>query len=562
MKEVIRMSALFVVALPLAIALVGGVSAQEDGMKSVVTTFLGPGDVPSIDPSIGTDTSSIQIVLNTYIGLTTQNEVSAELEPGIAHSWEVNGTTYTFHLTEGIQWVTYDTEAGEVVAITDADGNPRYVTAHDVVYGWSRTLDPETGSDYAFVLADWVVGANDYNGGNADSFDVVGIHAIDDYTLEIDAVAANAFVPAIFGMWMAMPQLQEVVEAYGDEWTEAGNYPSFGPFALKEWLHDEFITLTANPFWAGNEWIPQPQIDTVTWLMLPSTAQLDAYEAGDLDVVTSVPLDAMDRIQADPVLNEELNIGYDTCSYYYGFNTAKEPVDNVHLRRALSFAIDRQSIVDNVMKGGQIPAQWFARPGLAAAPTLETNPDLGIWFDVDEARAELALALEADGISDPSEWEQITLVHNDGSAHSQIAQTIQQMWVQTLGIHVKIVSYPWIKFRAIIKEDTPQFFRETWCADYLDAHNYNSDVWRSTSSFNNTNWASEEYDNLVDTAVTLSNTEQRRALYAEAEKILVYEDAAISPIYWYTNVQLTKPNISRTFSVLFHDRYEKWNKGE
>ena len=562
MKKVIRTSALFVVALSLSVALVGGVGAQDDGMKSVVTAFLGPGDVPSIDPSIGTDTSSIEIVLNTYIGLTTQNEVTAELEPGVAHSWEVDGTTYTFHLSEGIQWVTYDTEAGEVVAITDADGNPRYVNAHDVVYGWSRTLDPETGSDYAYVLADWVVGANDYNSGNADSFDAVGIRAIDDYTLEIDAVAANAFVPAIFGMWMAMPQLQEVVEMYGDEWTEAGNYPSFGPFALKEWLHDESITLTANPFWAGNEWIPQAQIDTVTWLMLPSTAQLDAYEAGDLDVVTSVPLDAMDRIQADPVLSEELYIGYNTCSYYYGFNTAKEPLDNVHLRRALSFAIDRQSIVDNVTKGGQIPAQWFARPGLAAAPTLETNPDLGIWFDAEEAQAELALALEADGISDPSEWEQITLMHNTSEGHAKIAQAIQQMWSETLGINVEIANQEWATYLATVREDAPQIYRLGWCADYLDAHNYNSDVWRSTSSFNNTNWASEEYDNLVDTAVTLSDTEERRALYAEAENILVYEDAAISPIYWYTNVLLTKPDVSRTYSVLFQDRYEKWDIGE
>lgn len=562
MDNILRKSVILVVTMALLMALSGGVGAQDDGMKSVTTAFLGPGDVPSIDPSIGTDTSSIEIVLNTYIGLTTQNEVTAELEPGIAHSWEVDGTTYTFHLTEGIQWVTYDTEAGEVVAITDADGNPRTVTAHDVVYGWSRTLDPETGSDYAYVLADWVVGANDYNSGDADSFDVVGIRAIDDHTLEIDAVAANAFVPAIFGMWMAMPQLQEVVEMYGDEWTEAGNYPSFGAFALKEWLHDESITLIANPFWAGNEWIPTPQVDTVTWLMLPSTAQLDAYEAGDLDVVTSVPLDAMDRIQADPVLSEELYIGYNTCSYYYGFNTAKEPLDNVHLRRALSFAIDRQSIVDNVTKGGQIPAQWFARPGLAAAPTLETHPDLGIWLDAEAAQAELALALEADGISDPSEWEQITLMHNTSEGHAKIAQAIQQMWSETLGINVEIANQEWATYLATIREDAPQIYRLGWCADYLDAHNYNSDVWRSTSSFNNTNWASEEYDNLVDTAVTLSDTEERRALYAQAENILVYEDAAISPIYWYTNVLLTKPSISRTYSVLFQDRYEKWDVGE
>ncbi len=560
MEKNFRKSALLIVALALMMTFAGGIGAQ-DGMKSITTAFLS-GDVPSIDPSIGTDTSSIAIVLSTYVGLTSQHEVTAELEPGLAHSWEVDGTTYTFHLREGIQWVHYDTDAGEVVGITDADGNPRYVNAHDVVYGWGRTLDPETGSDYAYVLADWVAGAAAYNSGEADSFDVVGITALDDYTVQVEAIAANAFVPAIFGMWMAMPQLQEVVEMYGDEWTEAGNYPSFGPFALKEWLHDESITITRNPLWAGTETMPASVVDEVTWLMLEASAQLDAYEAGALDIVTSVPQSALDRIKNDPVLSEELSIGYDTCSYYYGFNTAKEPMNSVHIRRALSFAIDRQSLVDNVLKAEQIPAQWFARPGLAAAPTLETHPDLGVWFDAEEAQAEMALGLEELGVSDASELPQITLMHNTSEGHANIAQAIQQMWAETLGIDVNIANQEWAVYLATVREDAPQIYRLGWCADYLDAHNYNSDVWRSTSSFNNTNWVSEEYDALVDEAVTLDDTEARRELYAAAENILVYEDAAISPIYWYTNVQMTKPNINRTFSVLFQDRYEKWDVGE
>jgi oligopeptide transport system substrate-binding protein len=560
MEKNLRKSALLIVALALMMTFAGGIGAQ-DGMKSITTAFLS-GDVPSIDPSIGTDTSSIAIVLSTYVGLTSQHEVTAELEPGLAHSWEVDGTTYTFHLREGIQWVHYDTDAGEVVGITDADGNPRYVNAHDVVYGWGRTLDPETGSDYAYVLADWVAGAAAYNSGEADSFDVVGITALDDYTVQVEAIAANAFVPAIFGMWMAMPQLQEVVEMYGDEWTEAGNYPSFGPFALKEWLHDESITITRNPLWAGTETMPASVVDEVTWLMLEASAQLDAYEAGALDIVTSVPQSALDRIKNDPVLSEELSIGYDTCSYYYGFNTAKEPMNSVHIRRALSFAIDRQSLVDNVLKAEQIPAQWFARPGLAAAPTLETHPDLGVWFDPEEAQAEMALGLEELGVSDASELPQITLMHNTSEGHANIAQAIQQMWAETLGIDVNIANQEWAVYLATVREDAPQIYRLGWCADYLDAHNYNSDVWRSTSSFNNTNWVSEEYDALVDEAVTLGDTEARRELYAAAENILVYEDAAISPIYWYTNVQMTKPNINRTFSVLFQDRYEKWDVGE
>ena len=153
-------------------------------------------------------------------------------------------------------------------------------------------------------------------------------------------------------------------------------------------------------------------------------------------------------------------------------------------------------------------------------------------------------------------------MHNTSEGHAKIAQAIQQMWSETLGINVEIANQEWATYLATVREDAPQIYRLGWCADYLDAHNYNSDVWRSTSSFNNTNWASEEYDNLVDTAVTLSDTEERRELYAQAENILVYHDAAISPIYWYTNVQMTKPNISRTFSVLFQDRYEKWDVGQ
>ncbi len=557
-----RKQALLIGVSLLILALVGGVSAQDGEMKSVTSAFLGPGDVPSIDPSKVTDTTSISVIGSTYVGLTLQNEVTAELEPGLAHSWDIDGNHYVFHLREGIRWVRWDMEAGEVVGINDADGNPRYVTAHDVVYGWHRTLNPETGSEYAYVLAEWVEGAADYNNGMNDDFASVGITAMDDYTLSIHATAANAFVPAIFGMWMALPQLQEVVEAYGDEWIEAGTYPSYGPFALKEWLHDESLTLVANPYWEGNEYVPVPAIDSVTWLILPASGQLDAYEAGELDIVTSVPVSELDRIRADPMLSEELNITYDTCSYYYGFNTAKEPLDNVHLRRALSFAIDRQALVDNILKAGQIPAQWFARPGLAAAPTLETHPDLGIWFDVEEAQAELAMALEMDGISDPSEWEQITLMHNTSETHAALAQAIQQMWSETLGIDVNIANQEWAVYLTTVRDDAPQIYRLGWCADYLDAHNYNSDVWRSTSDFNDTNWGSEEYDELVDTAVRLTDVDERRELYAQAENILVYEDAAISPIYWYTNVQMTKPHIERTFSVLFQERYDKWDVGE
>ncbi len=155
----------------------------------VVNLNFGVGDVPTIDPALATDTSSVQITWETHPGLVRQNEVTAVNEPGLAESWEskVNddGTeTFTFHIRQGVPWVRYDGEA--VAQVNDCEGNPRTVTAHDFYYGILRTLNPATASDYAYVLGLGIVGAGDYNAGDNEDPASVGVRVIDDYTLEID----------------------------------------------------------------------------------------------------------------------------------------------------------------------------------------------------------------------------------------------------------------------------------------------------------------------------------------------------------------------------------------
>jgi oligopeptide transport system substrate-binding protein len=177
-------------------------------------------------------------------------------------------------------------------------------------------------------------------------------------------------------MWPTVATPQWAIEEYGDTgWMEIGNFQTFGPYTVSEWVHDEKIVMVMNPFWPGTEYIPVPQIDRIEQYIIAADAAMSLYEAGEIEYIQP-PLAEMERIKADPVLSEELFIGPQFCTYYYGFNVTKEPLDNVHLRRALSFAVDRQSLIDNVTQGGQLPAQWFSRPGLAAAPTMDTNP---IW---------------------------------------------------------------------------------------------------------------------------------------------------------------------------------------
>jgi oligopeptide transport system substrate-binding protein len=282
---------------------------------------------------------------------------------------------------------------------------------------------------------------------------------------------------------------------------------------------------------------------------------------------TTVPLSDIDRIKADPTLSKEFNISPSLCTYYYGYNTKAPFVDDVRVRRALSMAVDRQGLIDNVTKGNQEPAQWFARPGIAAAPTMADHPELGIKSDPAAAKAELDAYLAEKGITAAD--VDITLMFNTSAGHQAIAEAIQQMWKDNLGLDVKIVNQEWQVFLETIKsKDTPQIWRLGWCLDYPDANNFTREVFAVNGSSNpaegdvpygGINWKNEKFEELVKQAAVEQDPAKRVELYAQAEDILVNTDAAIIPIYWYTNLEVTKPYVTRTFSSGGHQRYEHWD---
>jgi len=240
----------------------------------------------------------------------------------------------------------------------------------------------------------------------------------------------------------------------------------------------------------------------------------------------------------------------------------------VRVRRALSMAVDRQSLIDNVTKGNQQPAQWFARPGLAGSPTMADHPDLGIKSDPVAAKAELQSYLDEKGLT--ADQLDITLMFNTSSGHQRIAEAIQQMWAATLGLNVKVVNQEWAVYLQLIKGlDTPQIWRLGWCLDYPDANNFDKEVFAANGSSNPIDadgnpaggvmWNNATYEQLVAQAAVETDPAVRLDLYSQAEQILVYTDAVIIPIYWYTNLDLTKPYVTRTFSSTGHEAYEKWD---
>lgn len=539
------------------------------GRPNILRVNLGPGDVPTLDPALATDTSSVQVISELGVGLTRLNEVTLELEPGMAEKWESSedGLTYTFYIRQGIPWVRWN--GTEVEQVLDEEGNPRTVTANDFEYGIKRTCNPDTASDYAYVLAFAIKGCDELL--NAENWgelseeerqaliDGVAVKALDDSTLQVTFTTPAVYNLNIIGMWVAYAQPKWLIEERGDRWTETGFNQSYGPYALKEWVHDSHLVLVKNPFWPGIESVPQASIDEIKFTMLDASPAFAEYEAGNLDVA-GVPLQDIDRVKADPVLSKELVIAPLACTYYYGFNTSKPPVDNVHMRRALSLAIDRQGLIDNVLKGGQEPAQWFCRPGMAGCPTPEKYPDLGVKYDPEKAQAELKAYMDEMGFTDVSQIPEIILMYNTSEGHKRIAEAISQMWKEVLGIQVTVTNQEWKVYLKTLQEDSPQVWRLGWCMDYPDANNWTREVFAIGGHEEAaTQWRNENFTRILEEAALEKDSAKRQDMYAQAEQILVWEDAAIAPIYWYTRVTCTKPYVNRTFSQHGSEALEKWS---
>ena len=537
----------------------------------------GSGDIPTLDPNVAEDTSSITAIENSFIGLTRLDEVTNALGPGMATKWDISsdGTVYTFHLRTDVPWVKYDgSKVVKVQTCPDKNGKTadRMVTAKDFQYGILRALNPKTASPYAYVLDFVIAGADDYNSGVITDTTKVGVKAVDDATLQLTFKAPAAYNANIAGLWTAYATPQWVIEgddcnqARSDRWIEPGFFQSYGPFTLKEWVHDSSMALIKNPFWPGQPNIPQAKLDEVHFTMLDEAPAMAEFESGNLDA-TAAPTGDLDRIKADPKLSKELMVAPDTCTYYYGFNTKAAFVSNANLRRALSFAVDRQKLIDTVLKGGQEPAQWFGRPGIAAAPTMKDSPDLGVKFDAQKAKDYLATALKE--LNTTADKLDLTLMFNTSSGHQQIAEFVQQQWKDNLGLNVKLTNQEWKVYLVTTKsENTPQIFRMGWCMDYPDENNFINEVVSVNGSQNPAkdgvpyggfNWKNDKFQTLVKQAAVEQDPAKRLDLYKQAEEIITVDDPVMIPLYWYTRNSMTQPWVTRTFSTGGHEIFYHWS---
>ncbi|MDQ1300200.1 MAG: oligopeptide transport system substrate-binding protein [Chloroflexota bacterium] len=552
--------------------------APKAARPNVVRVNTGVGDIPSLDPNVAEDTSSITVIENSFVGLTRLNEVTSELQPGMATKWTISpdGLTFTFTLRNDVPWVRWDgakKAVAKVQTCPDKDGKTkdRVVTAKDFEYGILRALNPKTASPYAYVLAFVIAGANDYNSGTITDTAKVGVKAVNDTTLEMKFLSPAVYNLNIAGLWTAYATPTWLIDgdacttARAERWIEPGFFQSYGPYTLKEWVHDSTLTIVKNPFWPGSKEIPQAKVNEVTFSMLDESPAMAEFESGNLDAV-GVPSGDMDRVKADAKLSKQLVSAPNTCTYYLGYNTKAKYVDNANLRRALSFAVDRQKLIDTVLKGGQEPAQWFGRPGIAAAPTMKDSPTLGVKFDVAKAKEYLAAALKELNIT--ADKLDVSYMFNTSSGHQKIAEFVQQQWKDNLGLNIKLTNQEWKVYLVTTKsKDTPQIFRMGWCMDYPDENNFINEVVAVGGSQNPAKdgvptggfmWKNDKFEKLVKDAAVEMDAKKRLDLYKQAEQLITVDDPVMIPLYWYTRNTLTQPHIKRTFSVGGHEIFYNW----
>ena len=341
--------------------------------KVTLNTCIGT-EPPTFDPSLATDTTSHWFIQNMFVGLTDFNE-KAEVVPALAKEWKASadGLKWTFTLRNDISWVKYNPASGQVEQIVDKDKKPVIVNAKDVEFAVKRTLNPKTASDYAYFLY-ILKGGEAFNSADLKKVsdadlkkleDAVGVKAVDATTLEFTLEFAAGYFPAIAGMWPVMPQYAAAVNA-GPRWTEPGFLVTSGPYTLREWAHQARVAIVKNPFWPDAKNI---QIEVVQGPIVQSESTCMAmYEKGEIDYMADpgwgIPLPDMDRVKKDAALSKQLFIAPRLCTYYYGFVNTKKPFDNPVLRKAFAAAIDRQTLINTLLKGEQKPAHTFAAPGI------------------------------------------------------------------------------------------------------------------------------------------------------------------------------------------------------
>lgn len=485
-------------------------------------------EVASLDPQVGTDGASFQVVASIMEGLY-QLDPSGNAVPGMAETTDVSedGLTYTFKIRDA-KW---------------SNGDP--VTAHDFVYGWQRLVDPEVASEYAYIMGiAGVENANEIINGDLTP-DQLGAVAKDDKTLEVKLTHPVPFFESLMAFVSFFPMNEKFMTEVGANYgTSPETTIANGAFTLEAYEPlTTSIKLAKNPDYYDADNVA---IDGLNFQVIKDSQQaMLSYQNGDLDVVTLAG-EQVDLFKEDP---EFANI-QDGYLWYVSVNTQVEGLGNQKLREAVAKSIDREAIVNTALKDGSIPADFAIPTGLANGPDgkdFRETADTYLEFDLDAAAALFEEAKEELG----AEEFTFGLLVEDTESAINVSQMIKSQVEANLdGLTIEIEQMPKKTRLDRMNQKDYDMGLTRWGPDYADPMTY-LDLWTTGASNNNGSWTNEKYDEIIKSAQTgeLANDEEARwAALKEAEGI-VLDEAAILPVYQKGSAVMMKGNVD---GVDFH----------
>ena len=468
----------------------------------------------SIDPQMVEESAGSDVVNDLFEGLyTLDGNGKLQAAGALGYELDATGTVYTFKLRPDAKW---------------SNGEP--VTAADYVYGWQRAADPKNASNYAwFIELTGVANASEVVQGKK-SPETLGIKALDDHTLQITLKAPVPFFLKTLSHYTTFPAPRATIEKFGHEWVKPGNIVSNGAFALKEWTPNERLIAERNPHYWDNE---HTVLNKVIYLEIVSdTAAYNRYRASELHY-TTYPLEQYQQIKRQSP--DDLVSAPMLATYYYVFNTQRKPFDDVRVRKALSLAIDRDTITEKILGQGQLSAFSLTPPSVDGFELKRPASELMS----KEARITQAKALLAEAGYGPQNPLDVDILYNTNEGHKKIALAISSMWKHNLGVKAELNNMEWKTMVSALNEGDFGVSRYSWNGDYNDASTF-LDIMTSSSSANSGKWFNKAYDALLAKAHDAKDPAERNRLYQQAEA-LIDEEAPIAPVYFYVKSRLLKP---------------------
>jgi oligopeptide transport system substrate-binding protein len=538
MSKKIKLSSLLALFLTLALVLsacVPGGNKKEGATNDAqVLTLNETAEPPDLDSAKSTDVASFTILNNVMEGLYRVG-LNDQLEPGMADGEpqvSADKKTYTIKLKDA-KW---------------SDGKP--VTAHDFEYAWKRALDPKTASEYAYILFP-ILNAEEYNSGKAKAEDV-GVKALDDKTLEVKLKAPIPYFKDLLAFPTYLPQRKDIVEKFGDKYAlEASNLVYNGPFVLADWKHEKSFTYKKNENYWDKDKVKLTQVNVN--IVKDGVTGVNLFETGKTDY-TGLPGELVDKYKSNPntkTVNE-------STVFYFEINQTKPFLKNKKVRQAIMLAVDRNALVNNLLKNGSKPADKGLVPpdikGTGDKKYRDIASGITIEFNPSKAKQLLQEGLKELGMSAPPKVELLTY---DTTAAKRDAEFFKEQLRVNLGLDVTIASVPFKEKLERAKNGRFEINYAGWGADYNDPMTY-LDLFLSDSTQNKGKYSNPEYDKLVKKSITNANFDERIQDLAKAEKILM-DDAGVVPLYYRSRLVLLKEYVKNWKTHLIGPDYSlKW----